>query len=208
MQRTLTAFLFLLLVFSIPAWPAESAISGTVTDSLGAVIPGATVVLTQGGKDLQTAKSDPEGKFQFKIEQAGRYAVRAEAKTFAASTSQEVFAEPSHGVDITLTLSPSVIAQNIVVTATGMETPEAQTGTSISVISDTDLSTRIDLQSTLRDQLGGQTSQSGQMGALTALYVRGGPSDANKVLMDGIPINDIGGNVDFSYLAGRRLGAG
>jgi len=207
MQRTLTitVFLFLLLVFSVPAWPADSALSGTVTDSLGAVVPGATVVLTQGGKDLQTAKTSPEGKFQFKIEQAGRYAVRAEAQTFAASTSPEVFAEPTHGVDITLTLSPSVIAQNIVVTATGLETPEAQTGTSISVISETDLSTRIDLQSALRDQLGGQTSQSGQMGALTALYVRGGPSDANKVLMDGIPINDIGGNVDFSYLQADGL---
>ena len=30
--------------------------------------------------------------------------------------------------------------------------------------------------------------------------MRGGPSDANKVLVDGIPINDIGGGVDFSYL--------
>jgi iron complex outermembrane receptor protein/vitamin B12 transporter len=203
MQRILTALL--VLVFSLPAWPAESAISGTVTDSLGAVISGATVVLTQGGKDVQSAKSGPEGKFQFKIEQAGRYAVRAEAKTFAASTSQEMFAEPGHGVNVTLTLSPSVISQNIVVTATGLETPEAQTGTSISVISETDLSTRIDLQSSLRDQLGGQTSQSGQMGALTAVYVRGGPSDANKVLIDGIPVNDIGGNVDFSYLQADGL---
>ena len=42
--------------------------------------------------------------------------------------------------------------------------------------------------------------QSGQMGSTSALYVRGGPGDANKVLLDGIPINDIGGGVDFSYL--------
>ena len=198
MQRLLTALL--LLAISVPAWSAEPAISGTVTDSLGAVIPGATVVLMQDGKDLHTATTDSAGKFQFKIEQAGRYAVRAEAKTFAASTSQEVFAEPGHGVDVSLTLSPSVVAQNIVVTATGLETPEAQTGTSISVINSDDLSTRIDLQGTLRDQVGGQITQSGQMGALTALYVRGGPSDANKVLVDGIPINDVGGSVDFSYL--------
>jgi iron complex outermembrane receptor protein/vitamin B12 transporter len=203
MQRILTVLL--LLVFSIPAWSAEAAISGTVTDSLGAVIPGATVVLTQGGKDIQTAKCGPEGKFQFKIEHAGRYAVRAEARTFAASTSQEMFAEPGHGVNVTLTLSPSVISQNIVVTATGLETPEAQTGTSISVIDSTDLSTRIDLQGSLRDQVGAQTSQTGQMGALTSLYVRGGPSDANKVLIDGIPINDIGGSVNFSYLQADGL---
>ena len=203
MQRLLTALL--LLAISVPAWSADPALSGTVADSLGAVIPGATVVLMQDGKDLHKATTDSAGKFQFKIEQSGRYSVRAEAKTFAASTSQEVFAEPGHGVDVSLTLSPSVVAQNIVVTATGLETPEAQTGTSISVIPATDLGTRIDLQGSLRDQVGGQTTQSGQMGALTALYVRGGPSDANKVLVDGIPINDVGGNVDFSYLQADGL---
>ena len=53
---------------SIPAWPAEPALTGTVTDSLGAVIPGATVVLMQNGKDLATATTDAAGKFQFKIE--------------------------------------------------------------------------------------------------------------------------------------------
>jgi iron complex outermembrane receptor protein/vitamin B12 transporter len=198
MNRILTALLVLLI--SAPAWSAEPAISGTVTDSLGAVISGATVVLVQNGKDIGTTTADATGKFHFKIEQAGRYSVRAEAKSFAASTSPDIFAEPGHGVDVSLTLSPSVVAQNIVVTATGLETPEAQTGTSISVIPGVDLSTRIDLGQTLRNQVGGQVAQSGQMGALTALYVRGGPNDANKVLMDGVPINDIGGVVDFSYL--------
>ena len=203
MQRILTAVL--LLIVSAPAWSAEPGISGTVTDSLGAVIPGATVVLIEGGKTVDTASTDTAGKFQFKIEHSGRYSVRAEAKTFAASTSQEVFAEPGHGLDIDLTLSPSAVAQNIVVTATGLETPEAQTGTSISVINRTDLKTRIDVQDTLRDQLGGQAVQNGQMGSLTGVYVRGGPSNANKVLIDGIPINDIGGGVDFSYLQADGL---
>ena len=32
------------------------------------------------------------------------------------------------------------------------------------------------------------------------MSVRGGPEDANKVLIDGVPINDIGGVADFSYL--------
>ncbi len=204
MQRVF--IVLLLLAISIPAWPAEPAITGTVTDSLGAVIPGATVVLVQGGKDIRTAITDPAGKFQFKIEEAGRYSVRAEAKTFAASTSQEVFAEPGHGVDVSLTLSPSVVAQNVVVTATGLETPEAQTGTSISVINSADLNTRVDVQGALRDQLGSQVTQTGQMGSLASLFVRGGQDDANKVLMDGIPINDIGGVVDLSYLQADGFG--
>src|SRR6201999_1702745 len=167
MKQTLTALL--LLVFSIPAWAAERAISGTVSDSLGAGIAGATVVLAQNGTDLAKTTSDATGKFQFKIDHAGRYTVRAEPNTFPTSTAGEVFAEPGHSVDINLTLSPSVVSQNIVVAATGLETPEAQTGTSIGVINNVDLGTRVDLQQTFRNQVGGQVEQSGQMGATTAL---------------------------------------
>lgn len=198
MRKMLTAVF--LLALSIPAWPDEPAITGTVSDSLGAVIPKATVALVQNGKDIATTTSDAVGKFTFKIDHAGRYTIRVEAKTFATSSSEEIYAQPGHNVDISLTLSPSVVAQNIVVTATGIATPEAQMGTTISVIDSTTLSTRVDLGQALRDETGGQVVQTGQMGGLSALYVRGGPSDANKVLLDGIPINDIGGNVDFSYL--------
>ena len=198
MQRTLT-LLFLLLV-PAAVRSAEPAISGTVADSLGAVITGATVTLVQSGRDVGTTTTDAAGKFDFQIQQAGHYWVRAEASTFATSGSEEIFAEPAHNVDISLTLWPSVVAQNIVVTATGIATPEAQMGTSVSVINSTDLSTRINVQQSLRDEVGGQVVQTGQMGALSSLFVRGGPADANKVLLDGVPINDIGGTVDFSYL--------
>lgn len=198
MQR-ICALLFLLLTSAL-AWSAEPTISGTITDSLGAVISGATVVLVANDKDIATSTTDGAGKFHFSIEHTGRYSVRAEAKTFAASSSAELFAEPGHNVDITLTLSPSVVAQNIVVTATGIPTPEAQMGTSISVIGSTDLETRINVDQSLQDQLGAQVVQTGQMGGVTSLFVRGGPSDANKVLVDGIPVNDVGGAVDFSYL--------
>ena len=198
MQRAIV--LFTLLLVAASAWCAEPTISGTVTDSLGAVIRGATVVLMQGGKDITTATTNQAGNFEFIIEKAGRYSVRAEAKTFATGHSEEAFLQPGHAVDLSLTLSPSVVAQNIVVTASGIATPEAQTGTSISVISAPDLETRVNVQQSLRDQVGGQVIQTGQTGAVSTLSVRGGPNDANKVLLDGIPVNDIGGLVNFSYL--------
>jgi len=198
MRRLLTAVF--LLALTVPAWPDEPAITGTVSDSLGAVIAGATIALVQNGKDLATATSDASGRFHFQIDHAGRYSVHAEAKSFAASTSEEVFAEPGRPIDVSLTLSPSPVAQNIVVTATGIATPESQMGTTISVIDSATLETRLNVDGALRDETGSQVVQTGQMGALTSLYVRGGPSDANKVLLDGLPLNDIGGYVDFSYL--------
>jgi hypothetical protein len=61
--------------------------------------------MVANGKDIATTTTDGTGKFQFSIDHAGRYSVRAEAKTFAASSSAELFAGPVHNVDITLTLS-------------------------------------------------------------------------------------------------------
>ena len=64
----------------------------------------------EGGKDIATTTSDAAGKFHFTIDHAGRYAVRAEAKTFACHDQRRVFAEPRHDVELSLTLSPSVVA--------------------------------------------------------------------------------------------------
>ena len=116
MRRFLAVLCFLLM--SLAAWSADSAISGTVTDSVGAVVRGATVTLVQNGKDLATTKTDDDGKFQFSIDSAGRYSLRTEAKTFATTSSKEIFAEPGHSVELSMVVSPSVVTQNIVVTAT------------------------------------------------------------------------------------------
>ncbi len=45
-----------------------------------------------------------------------------------------------------------------------------------------------------------QIVQVGQRGGATSLFLRGGESNFTKVLIDGIPANDIGGGFDFSQL--------
>jgi len=45
---------------------------------------------------------------------------------------------------------------------------------------------------------GAQIVQVGQRGGATSFFVRGGASNFNKVLIDGVPVNDIGGGFDFS----------
>src|SRR5664279_3997472 len=160
MQRV---FAVICIVFvSVAAYSAEPSISGTVADCLGAMISGANVALVENGKDVATSLTDTTGQFHFDIQHTGRYSVRAEAKTFATSTSEELYAQPGHNVDISLTLSPSVVSQNIVVTATGIATPEAQMGTSVSVIEAAELNTRINLQQSLNNEVGAQVVQTGQ----------------------------------------------
>jgi iron complex outermembrane receptor protein/vitamin B12 transporter len=51
--------------------------------------------------------------------------------------------------------------------------------------------------SALRLMPGTVVIQEGQLGAQTSLFIRGGDSDANKVLLDGVSVGDMGGQYDF-----------
>ena len=58
-----------------------------------------------------------------------------------------------------------------------------------------------EVQDPLRLVPGLQVTQTGQMGGTAGLSIRGGATDANKVLIDGVPANAIGGGVEFANLA-------
>src|SRR5208337_3526926 len=45
----------------------------------------------------------------------------------------------------------------------------------------------------------------GQAGGTTSVFIRGGASDANKILIDGIPANDIGGFVELANIASSGI---
>lgn len=181
----------------------SATVSGTIRDSLGAVIQNADVELieVEGNQVAQSTKTGESGHYSFAIESVGRFRIRAEAASFQPAFSEQRFVGGSHSAEINLTLSPSVVAQQIVVTATGVPTPEVQSGASIDVLNEESLATRRTVEEELRIEPGVELDSTGQIGAQTLLRVRGGPSDGNKVLIDGIPANDIGGLVDFSNLS-------
>src|SRR5262249_45944010 len=78
---------------------------------------------------------------------------------------------------------------------------ESRVGASISVLTEEQLENRLDVLEPLRQVPGIQLEQSGERGTTTSLFIRGGNSNASKVLLDGVPINDIGGTVNFGTLA-------
>ena len=85
--------------------------------------------------------------------------------------------------------------------------PESQVGASITVIDDEEIKAlnRLDVLENLQQVPGAQVVQTGQRGGTTSLFIRGGESDFNKILIDGIPINDIGGSFDFAQLANNGI---
>ena len=190
-----------LLLPPLTALAAEGGtLHGTVTDPLGAVIVSASVELLEGTSVAQQTTTDASGNYTFHLEKAARYQVRAVAPTFQSTTSNAVFVTAAEKAQVDITLATQTLTQRITVTATGTPTPEAQVGAPVSVLTADQYRYSTEVQDPLRLIPGVQVTQTGQVGGTTGLSIRGGNINANKVLIDGVPADDIGGAVEFANL--------
>jgi iron complex outermembrane receptor protein/vitamin B12 transporter len=197
MAAAFTALLSTALI--APSSAQQPSLHGTVHDPLGAVVAGASVELLQDGKTIATATTDAAGAFHFQVPASVRYRLRVSATTFQASTTDAI--SPTSSDDLNITLTTPTLTDQITVTPTGTPTPEAQTGASVTVLDVGDYRYLLEVQDPLRLIPGLQVTQTGQMGGSTGLSIRGGSTDANKVLIDGVPANAIGGGVEFANIA-------
>jgi vitamin B12 transporter len=180
---------------------------GAVHDPLGAVVTNASVDLIRNDRVVASTETDDEGAFAFDIGASGRYSIRASAPSFQPATSPIIYLSTTSGAELKVTLGTPTLTQQVTVTATGSPTPEAQTGASVTVIPAEDFRYSTEVQGPLRLVPGLQLTQTGQTGGTTGLNIRGGATDANKVLIDGIPANAIGGAVEFANLASTGVQA-
>ena len=197
LPRVLT---LLLLAAGAVACPAAS-IRGVVTDASGAKVAGANVVLISGGNAVGTAVSTADGSFQILTGVEGRFFLVVNSSGFRQLETPSFYAGSLDSVERNVVLEPQWVRQSIVVTATGTPTPQPQTSEATSVIGPLDLALRDDLTSALRLMPGTTVVQEGQLGAQTSLFIRGGNSDANKILLDGVDAGDLGNGFDFGPLS-------
>ncbi len=191
----------LLFVLSLTAFASEyGVIRGTVTDPLGAVIAGADVELLQNQQPVASVKTDGQGNYTLEPPATGRYQIRVGAASFHTKVSDAVYFSKSAEARVNITLSPGTLTEEITVTATGTPTPEAQVGYSVTVLTDDSYPHALEAQEPLRLVPGLQFTQSGQQGSTTSLFIRGGSSDASKVLIDGLPASFMGGSTEFATL--------
>jgi vitamin B12 transporter len=100
----------------------------------------------------------------------------------------------------TVELKVASASETVVVTATRTPLPEQETASSISVLTTDELTTMHpnSVGDALRFLPGAVVSVAGQRGGLGSLFVRGGDSRYNKVLIDGVPVDDPGGTFNAS----------
>ena len=97
--------------------------------------------------------------------------------------------------------------EDIVVTATKVPTPSEQLGASVEVITEEEIekSGSTDLIDVLRRVAGINVAQTGSRSGITSLFIRGGESDYNLVMIDGVQINQPGGGFDISKLTTENI---
>ena len=205
LKRIRSAVSALLLVFAVTLTAHAVVVRGTVTDPLGAVVVGARVQLIQGQKSIAFGVSGADGTFEVRSAEPGRFLLLTSAATFTPAIGESFYGGRTDVVLRNVTLSIATVTADVSVTASGIPTPIQQVSSAINLIPMSTLSTRVGVVDELRQSPGVAVVQTGQAGGATSLFVRGGNSDANKVLVDGIPAEDVGGRFDFGTVSTTGL---
>ena len=195
--RLFHAFILLALLALSATEMRAASIRGLVTDTSGARVKGATVALLNNGKVVANAVSGADGSYEILTGLTGRFYIVVAAKSFRQLETPGFYAGRLDSIERNMVLEPEWVRESIVVTATGTPTPQAQTSSATSVLGQLELSTRTDLAGALRLMPGTSSVQIGQRGSQSSLFIRGGGSDDNEVLLDGVSIADLGGRFDF-----------
>src|SRR5687767_14993247 len=96
----------------------------------------------------------------------------------------------------------TVVLQGVVISATKAPVTSASLTQSVSVITGEELRARglVSVAEALRGLPGVAVASNGSYGSLTSLFLRGGESRYTKFLIDGVPVNAVGGYFDLSHL--------
>ncbi len=189
-------FLFFFLLCCTAAFASDLKI--TVQSPSGDRVGGVQVSLFRSSDNVGVATqvTAGDGVAVFPNISDGDYRVVVLAPGFAEQTQQVSLPQTqSLAVELKLTTTP----QTVVVSGSSTPSTVEQTGTSVGLLNSTELKllNPVAAPDALRYIPGAIVSPSGQDGSITSLFVRGGDSDYNKVLIDGVPVNDPGGYFDF-----------
>jgi len=188
------------VIFLLAAVSA-SELKVKVVDPQFAAVSGAHVELSQKDNAAPSAigTTSAEGVVVFKNTVSAPSHIRVLAPGFAAET----IALPSplsEMITVQLRLAPA--AETVVVTATRTPVPGEDSGANVETLSSRQLEVMnpVSANDALRFLPGAVIGAAGQRGGLSSLFVQGGQSTYNKVIVDGVTINEPGGTFDFGTL--------
>lgn len=192
----------LLAVLFLPLSAFASDVTIKVVDPQSVAVSGAQVELFAGRstRPIAIQQTSAQGTVSFHESPSGDIRVHV----LAAGFREQWKALKSNGGEapVTVALRVAVAQETVAVTATGMPAPDDESGAAINILSGAQLDTMhpADASDAIRFLPGAIVDSAGQRGGLASLFVRGGDSRYNKVIVDGVSITDPGGTFDFGTL--------
>jgi outer membrane cobalamin receptor len=168
--------------------PQSAAVFGAQVELLPKDGATPAAVETTSAEGLAVFHNIPSGPLRMQVLAAGFGAWTADVPT-----SQNL-------VTVQLQLAPA--AETVVVTATRSPVSSETSGASVATLTGTQLEVMrpVAANDAIRFLPGAVVSTSGQRGGVSSLFVRGGDSSYNKVIVDGVTINVPGRTFDFGNL--------
>src|SRR6202521_2897341 len=174
-----------------------------VVDPHSAAVAGAQVSIYRQSETspLQVRSTSGEGEAIFHLDNTSGLRAQVLAPGFAVAWSDVENSSSSPTlIRLQIALQIAAASETVIVSATRTLAPEQETASSISLLSGDVIET---MQPTsgadaLRFLPGAVVNVAGQRGGLGSLFVRGGDSRYNKVLIDGVPVTDPGGTFNAS----------
>jgi len=190
------SIVFASLLLSASAFAADLTIK--VVDPQSAAVPGAEVALLCGPDHktvAATQNTSAEGTATLSKKEG------CQVRVLAAGFASE-FADVAENTELMIRLHLAPSAQTVVVTATRSPVSADQSGADVDVLNGAQLITTQPTAAAdaVRFLPGAIVNDAGQRGGLTSLFVRGGESRYNKVIVDGVTINEPGGTFDLGTL--------
>jgi hypothetical protein len=188
----------------------SSAISGTVRDSLGAMVANAEVTATEvETKAVRAEHTDQNGFFLFSQLNPGIYTVTVEASGFATAASQRVAIEVGHTITLNFNLTLPVAAQTVEVTAqealVSLENPNTSTTLEAKTIArlpnpGQDLTFIAQFAPGALMNTAGSSNDAKAAGGYGNVEFNGLPATSNGYILDGYDSNDpwLGLNIGLS----------
>src|SRR5580704_9403712 len=197
----LIAFLVLTSVAPRSVAQTQTArISGVVTDPLGSVIAEAQVSaesVPSAGPPLHTVSAS-DGRFNLTLP-PGRYRVLIASDSFAR-VDQEISIAAGETRELQARLALEPLSSKVVVTAQAVPLEADSSPAPLTILTREQIDQRVatSLPDLLETQPGFSMGRTGPEGGQTSLFLDGGNSNYTKVLVDGAPVNQPGGLIDFS----------
>ena len=209
----LRALMPALLVFlSLSFFPAPliaqtggARVSGRVTDASGAAVAGAVIAVVVADRPVATTTSGADGRYDVVVPGRAAFLLTVRHEGFADDAVEMPGLTGPVTRDVVLQIGR--LSDALIVTASRGAESRARVTQAVTVVTAEDaqaLGSR-SVGDLLAVVPGVSVESNGREGALTGLFSRGGESDYNLVLIDGVRVNQSGGAFDVSRIAAAEI---